>query len=543
MDLKTFFDNFQIVANAPGGIASLRELILDLAVGGKFRTEGGDSDRSPILVNHEALKIDSEKLWTLPAALPEPAPGWSRIPMARLGQWGSGGTPTASRKDYYQNGTIPWAVIGDLNNSVMRRTESLITRKALEASSTKMIPVGAVLVAMYGASIGKSAINGIECCTNQAIAHCVVDEDVVSSEYMFMVIKSLKAHLIMMGRGAAQPNISQSVLKHLVIDIPPKKIQREVIKQADKLLRLCDELDSAQNLRNSVCTTARKSAIESISTAATPAELNAAWKRISDNWLTIADSLESISSLRSLILGLAVCGSLIDKDAMGLSASEVTKSMRQKRQVDIQLMKRGERKKETPVKNQSQLFPSHWEKGLLGETCLIVMGNSPPGDSYSEIETGVPLINGPVEFSPSPLGMTKRTKFTTKPTYMCQKGDILVCVRGATTGRTNIAGFDACIGRGVALIRGYESQTFINLFMWNIGSVLLAAGKGTIFPSVSYEDLANLEIAIPPLDEQMRIATKIEGLMALCDELENSLLLRNDLAKKIAGSLASEIAA
>jgi type I restriction enzyme S subunit len=132
----------------------------------------------------------------------------------------------------------------------MLTTESLITQKALEASSTKMIPIGAVLVAMYGASIGKSAISGIECCTNQAIAHCVVDEDVITSDYLFLVIKSLKDHLIEMGKGAAQPNISQSVLKHLVIDIPPLSVQKRVIERTDELLDLCNQIETSLVAKN-----------------------------------------------------------------------------------------------------------------------------------------------------------------------------------------------------------------------------------------------------------------------------------------------------
>ncbi len=77
------------------------------------------------------------------------------------------------------------------------------------------------------------------------------------------------------------------------------------------------------------------------------------------------------------------------------------------------------------------------------------MGQSPPGDTYNENNEGVPLINGPVEFGPDPFSETIIGKFTTAPSKMCKKGDLLICVRGATTGRTNIAGFDACIGRGV----------------------------------------------------------------------------------------------
>ena len=247
---KRISDNWLTIADTPESISSLRSLILDLAVRGSLDSSKVGSHQVPIKVELEKLKLDGDKLWKLNTALPKPAQGWSRVPMARLGQWGSGGTPTASRKEYYLNGTIPWAVIGDLNNSVMLTTESLITKKALESSSTKMIPIGAVLVAMYGASIGKSAISGIECCTNQAIAHCVVDEDVITSEYMFLVVKSLKDHLIEMGKGAAQPNISQSVLKHLVIDIPPLSVQKRVIERTDELLDLCNQLELSLIERN-----------------------------------------------------------------------------------------------------------------------------------------------------------------------------------------------------------------------------------------------------------------------------------------------------
>ena len=247
---KRISNNWITIADTPESISSLRSLILGLAVRGSLDSSEVGAHQVPINVDLEKLKLDEDKLWKLSTALPEPAQGWSRVPMARLGQWGSGGTPTASRKEYYSNGTIPWAVIGDLNSSVMLTTESLITQKALEASSTKMIPIGAVLVAMYGASIGKSAISGIECCTNQAIAHCVVDEDVITSDYLFLVIKSLKDHLIEMGKGAAQPNISQSVLKHLVIDIPPLSVQKRVIERTDELLDLCNQIETSLVAKN-----------------------------------------------------------------------------------------------------------------------------------------------------------------------------------------------------------------------------------------------------------------------------------------------------
>ena len=157
----------------------------------------------------------------------------------------------------------------------------------------------------------------------------------------------------------------------------------------------------------------------------------------------------------------------------------------------------------------------------LDSVADIRMGNSPPGHSYNETGQGVPLINGPVEFSSGPLGLTVRTKFTTSPTKLCKRGDLLICVRGSTTGRTNIAAFDACIGRGVAAITAHDNQIYINLFVWSQRAKIFALGTGSTFPSISYDDLASLELTLPPLAEQKRIVAKVEELMGICDALES----------------------
>jgi type I restriction enzyme S subunit len=176
----------------------------------------------------------------------------------------------------------------------------------------------------------------------------------------------------------------------------------------------------------------------------------------------------------------------------------------------------------------------------LDSVADIRMGNSPPGHSYNETGLGVPLINGPVEFSSGPLGLTVRTKFTTSPTKLCKRGDLLICVRGSTTGRTNIAAFDACIGRGVAAITAHDNQFYINLFVWSQRAKIFALGTGSTFPSISYDDLASLKLTLPPLAEQKRIVAKVDELMGLCDALESqqqerelrkSVLVRSSLSR------------
>ena len=151
------------------------------------------------------------------------------------------------------------------------------------------------------------------------------------------------------------------------------------------------------------------------------------------------------------------------------------------------------------------------------------MGNSPPGNTYNEKGEGVPLINGPVEFSEGPFGHTVKSKFTTKPTKFCGEGDLLICVRGSTTGRTNVAGFKACIGRGVAVIRSKVHQPYINYFILSMRQQIYDLGTGSTFPSISQKHLMMFLVPFPPLNEQRRIVTKVNTLMAICDELETKL--------------------
>ena len=132
--------------------------------------------------------------------------GWAIKPMTEVVTWGSGGTPKATESQYYDNGDIPWLIIGDLNDGVVTESQSKITELGLKNSSAKIIPAGTLLVAMYG-SIGKLGITGIECCTNQAIAFAKELRG-VSTKYMFYYMAMMKSKLISMGKGGTQNNIS-----------------------------------------------------------------------------------------------------------------------------------------------------------------------------------------------------------------------------------------------------------------------------------------------------------------------------------------------
>jgi type I restriction enzyme S subunit len=152
---------------------------------------------------------------------------------------GSGGTPSRSKLErYYQGGTIPWVKSGELRESIINRAEEYVTDAALKESSIKLVPAGAILLAMYGATVGRLGILGIEATTNQAVCHIVPDPKVALTRYVYHALSSQVPNLISMGVGGAQPNINQGIIKNLAIPLPPLPEQRRIaaiLDQADAL--------------------------------------------------------------------------------------------------------------------------------------------------------------------------------------------------------------------------------------------------------------------------------------------------------------------
>jgi type I restriction enzyme S subunit len=168
-------------------------------------------------------------------------------------------------------------------------------------------------------------------------------------------------------------------------------------------------------------------------------------------------------------------------------------------------------------------LPELWKVEKLGDIACVVMGQSPPGNSYNLQGAGIPLVNGPTEFGTKhPL----LSKWTTNPTKTCEDGDILICVRGHTTGRLNIANGGYCIGRGVAAIhgralRGYNG--YLNALLEGMKTTILefARAGGSTFPNITKTQLESLLVPAPPLEEQLRIAETLTALKAKTEFEEN----------------------
>jgi type I restriction enzyme S subunit len=146
---------------------------------------------------------------------------------------GSGGTPSRSNSDYY-GGDIPWVKSGELRESVIWETGETITEEALKKSSAKIVPKGAILLAMYGATVGRLAILGVDAATNQAVCNIRPDPSKADAKYVYRALEAIVPQLISQATGGAQPNISQEKVRKTPIPLPPLDEQKRIAAILDK---------------------------------------------------------------------------------------------------------------------------------------------------------------------------------------------------------------------------------------------------------------------------------------------------------------------
>ena len=214
-------------------IRNTKNKILDLAIHGKLVPQDPtDESASELLkrINPNAqITCDNEHYQNLPYEIPK---NWSWTMLGKIGKWQSGSTPSRMNKDYY-NGNIPWLKTGDLNDGYITHIPEYITEKALNETSVKLNATGSVLIAMYGATIGKIGILTFPATTNQACCACEVFSG-IDKEFLFLFLLSHREEFIKMGGGGAQPNISKEKIINTYIPLPPFAEQKRIVSAVRK---------------------------------------------------------------------------------------------------------------------------------------------------------------------------------------------------------------------------------------------------------------------------------------------------------------------
>lgn len=159
--------------------------------------------------------------------------GWTWKPLGEVCKTGSGGTPLSSRKEFYEGGTIPWLVSGEVAQGNVREAKNFITAAGLENSSAKLFPRDTVLVAMYGATAGQVGILRFEATTNQAVCG-ILPNDKFVPEFLYYFLLAKKDDLVAQATGNAQPNISQIKIKNTEVPVLPLPEQQRIVSLLDE---------------------------------------------------------------------------------------------------------------------------------------------------------------------------------------------------------------------------------------------------------------------------------------------------------------------
>ena len=185
----------------------------------------GDDNKYYEQIGKKCLDITEQITFEIPSS-------WTWTRMGQIGDWGAGSTPQRNNPNYY-NGDILWLKTGELNNNIVYDTEEKITQRAFHDCSLRINKIGDVLIAMYGATIGKLAIVGKELTTNQACCGCT--PYFIYNWFLFYFLMASRDTFIKKGEGGAQPNISRVKLVEHLIPLPPLNEQKRIVERIETL--------------------------------------------------------------------------------------------------------------------------------------------------------------------------------------------------------------------------------------------------------------------------------------------------------------------
>jgi len=190
---------------------------------------------------------------------------WSLKRLSWVASTGSGTTPKSSNDSYYSGGTINWLITGDLNDDVVLDTSKKITPKALEECRLNTYPMGSIVVAMYGATIGKLCQLGVETTVNQACCVLSSFKGILPKQVFYRILSS-RDYLLFLGDGGGQPNISQEDVRSLQIPTPPLLEQEQIVEFLDEQTSIIDSTITTEEKRIELLKEYRQSLISEVVT-------------------------------------------------------------------------------------------------------------------------------------------------------------------------------------------------------------------------------------------------------------------------------------
>ncbi|MEI7910839.1 MAG: restriction endonuclease subunit S [Verrucomicrobiota bacterium] len=557
MKLKTFFEKFDQFADAPNAVAKMRELVLQLAVQGKLLDQNPSDETADKLlaqirktkdrlISDKAIKKqDTDPITNDQAPFVVP-PSWAWTRLGEVGDWGSGSTPPRGNHELY-GGNIPWLKSGELNdNQSLSGSEESVTELALKTGSFRRNIPGDVLLAMYGATIGKVAILAEPAVTNQAVCGCTPFKGVIN-RYLITYLISQRANFHSASEGGAQPNISKIKIVGFPFPLPPLAEQKRIVAKVDELMALCDRLDAQQQERATRHADLARASLARFAAAPTPANLHFLFHK--SYTITPAD-------LRKSILTLAVQGKLVPQDPNDEPANRLIDRILKLRQKFAQ-GQRAKVVKRLRILDSTSFdhnIPDLWTWCRLGE--LVLDFRYGTSRKCARNASGVPVLRIP-NIQSGRIDSTD-LKFTDMPPsefneLRLQKGDVLLVRSNGSeslVGRSAVASVeDERFAYAGYLVRAripqkeiFSPYLHLALSTPSVRNQIESPIRTTSgVKNINTTELSNLVLSLPPLAEQRRIVVKVDQLMALVDELETQIAASRATANNLLEALVAEL--
>ena len=567
MDAQQFLTEFGHIANAPGGVSKLRELVLQLAISARLTERVADDTsaldlieankkRQKSLVAKKVLKrqpaprpvASSDQPWALPE-------GWAWTRLGSVTNYGD--APKVEFEDVDED---TWVLeLEDIEKGTSRLLSKVSARERKFKSTKNGFPAGAVLYGKLRPYLDKVLIaesRGV--CTTEINPISFFDN--IDAKYLRWYLKS--PYFIAYADGSTYgmnlPRLGTDSAREALFAFPPLIEQSRIVAKVDELMALCDTLEAQQQARSKLQNNLRQSTLQAVASAASPHELQTTWARLADNFGRLFHAPGDVVDLRKAVLDLAVSGYLSHPEELDEPASVLKSKILAAKERGIADGSFSRKKHVKPEELEETTLPVHWESITLDDAISTIdAGWSPaclPSARDDESKWGVLKTTSvqvlrflPHEHKELPASLDPR------PQYQIELGDILI-TRAGPKNRVGIC----CVVDSAPpklmisdkLIRFHIVGDLINprfvalcLSAGEPGRIVerLKSGMADSQMNISQDKLRSITIPLPPIEEQQRILEKIEAFMLVVDGYSERLSKSLRLAEQVAAMAVSAI--
>ncbi|CYU94263.1 restriction endonuclease subunit S [Streptococcus suis] len=442
---------------------------------------------------YEKLADGTVKKVEVPYEIPE---SWEWVRLGNIGYWGSGATPSKSNLKYYEPQAVPWLLTGDLTDGYITHIPNKISELALEKTSVRLNPTGSVLIAMYGATIGKLGILTFPATTNQACCACNTLFH-VEKLFLFYFLMSARKNFTARAEGGAQPNISKEKIINTLFPLPPLAEQKRIVTQIERALKQVEIY--AENYHKLQ-------------------ELDRAFP----------------DKLKKSILQYAMQGKLVAQNPNDEPVEILLEKIRAEKQ---KLFEEGKLKKKdltemVVIKGDDNShyqdvpydIPESWKWVRLNNILDVRDGTH---NTPKYVNEGVPLltsknlVNGKIVKEPSKLISIEDSLEINKRSKV-DKNDILLAMIGTVGNPVLVPELDYEFSvKNVAILKHITelNMKFTYYFIQYHSIELKKISSGAVQNFVSLKTLRQILFPLPPLAEQRRIVSKISKIFSVIETL------------------------